>query len=158
MVAILNFQNNNIQDNIASDISYENDSNYQLLEASTNSIKNSIAYRSISISVPLNGSRLFIAINDLIAIEADSNYSVLHTINGKKILTSKTLKHWHEKINNSNLIRVHSKYLINRKHIQSIERKHGTITMTNAMEVMCSRRCRKTILFNISNTIIEEYI
>jgi DNA-binding LytR/AlgR family response regulator len=49
-----------------------------------------------SIYIKANGLGRYINIKDIIMIKAESNYSYLYLLNGDCLLTSKTLKYWHE--------------------------------------------------------------
>lgn len=71
-------------------------------------------------------------------VKSESNYSVIFTNSGEKILTSKTLKYWHTKLNDSDLIRVHASYLVNRKYIKSILLKDKKINLNLNYQVTYS--------------------
>ncbi len=60
----------------------------------------------------------------LIFIEANGNYSTLHSLSRPQLLCSKTLKYFDERLVNSGFIRVHQSYLVNTMHILRYE--HGT--------------------------------
>jgi DNA-binding LytR/AlgR family response regulator len=81
-------------------------------------------------------------IYDIIMVEADDNYSTLYFSDGSNVYTARTLKSWANEIQNADMLRVHRSYLINRKHIASINLKTNYIQLSNGMQVSTSRRKR----------------
>jgi DNA-binding LytR/AlgR family response regulator len=84
-------------------------------------------------------------IKDIIMIKSESNYSIIHTISGEKILTSKTLKYWQEKTQESDLIRVHASYLINRRYIKSVILRDKKINLSLNYQVTYSASYKHTL-------------
>jgi len=85
--------------------------------------------QSEAIFVYTEGIKRRIAISDILLIKSESNYSIIHTLSGDKLLTSKTLKFWQETIKNTEIIRVHASYLINKQAIHSIVQKERKINL-----------------------------
>ncbi|MBK8700101.1 MAG: LytTR family transcriptional regulator [Saprospiraceae bacterium] len=90
-------------------------------------------------------SSRFVRINEILMVKAQSNYSVIHLINGETIMTSKTLKHWQEKLNAPQLWRVHQSYLINSKRITSIDRLENRIHLDDGNSVTYSKAGKKLL-------------
>jgi two-component system, LytTR family, response regulator len=86
-----------------------------------------------------NGLNQVVNVNDIIVICGDSNYSTIRLSNGKKILTSKTLKYWQELIDVSILKRIHKSTIINMERVQFINKSSRSITMDGDIEVKYSR-------------------
>ena len=84
-------------------------------------------------------------IKDIILIKSESNYSVIFTLSGEKILTCKTLKYWQEKTQESEMIRVHASYLVNRKYIKSIILKDKKINLSLNYQVTYSASYKHTL-------------
>ncbi len=83
---------------------------------------------------------------DIIMIEAESNYSIIHTINGERLHTAKTLKVWQRKLGHLKVfIRPHRSYLINTLHIEFFTLKSRTITLKGKIEVPIARRFRMNL-------------
>ncbi len=97
------------------------------------------------IFVGQNGNAKFVKVAEIVRIEAQSNYSSIYLDGGDIIFTSKTLKHWQEKFNAAQLIRVHQSFLINIKKIAHLELAKNTVTMTDKSSVMCSREGKKVL-------------
>jgi two-component system, LytTR family, response regulator len=97
------------------------------------------------IFVGQNGNARFVKVAEVIRIEAQSNYSSIYLEDGDVIFTSKTLKHWQEKFNAPQLIRVHQSYLINIKKIANLDLSKNTVTLTDKSCVSCSREGKKLL-------------
>jgi len=99
-----------------------------------------------SISVSEGNVRYFIALENIIMVEAESNYSTIHTLDGKKILTSKTLKHWISKIDDEHqFIRIHRSFLVNKTHVLGYEAKTSKLLLSNDKYAYCSRSFRSKV-------------
>lgn len=97
------------------------------------------------IFVGQNGGSRFVKVAEVVRIEAQSNYSSIYLEDGDVIFTSKTLKHWQEKFNAPQLIRVHQSYLINIKKIANLDLGQSKVTMTDESVVTCSREGKKIL-------------
>jgi DNA-binding LytR/AlgR family response regulator len=83
----------------------------------------------------------YIRLDDITMMQADSNYTTIHLTNGEKILTSKTLKYWSEKIKSrTDFIRPHRSYLVNKTHILSYQRSTNQLLLVQGQEIHVSRR------------------
>lgn len=84
-------------------------------------------------------------IDDIIMIQAQSNYAMFYLTNGCKILTSKTLKHWQETIISSAFIRIHDSFLVNKWHIKQIDYRSHRLILSSACIAKISRNIHKDI-------------
>ncbi len=84
-----------------------------------------------------------VSLSDIIMFKADSNYSLLYTVN-KTITLCKTLKEIESNISihHPNLIRIHKSYIINKFFLFNISCSGNkkTITLKNGLELEISRR------------------
>lgn len=79
---------------------------------------------------------IFIKIDEIVCVAADSSYSEFHLINGKKEISSKSLSVYEDILKDHLFIRVHKSYLINLKHIKKYQRgRGGYVCMANDMVV-----------------------
>ena len=93
-----------------------------------------------TINVKDQGITNIIFLSEVIMMEADSNYTTIHLVNGKRILTSKTLKYWLQKIgSNSDFIRPHRSFLINKKYIVSYQANPRCIFISGNITIPMSR-------------------
>ena len=94
------------------------------------------------------GIKKKIAINDIVMIVADSNYSTVYLSDGRRILTSKTLKVWSELLDETlRFVRPHRSYLVNSGHILGYRKHPRTMMISGDIEMTISRR------FNIKQLV-----
>lgn len=99
------------------------------------------------IAVPSLEGVHFINIKDIIRVEAESNYSVFHFADKRKLTASKTLKQVEEALEGYSFFRPHKSHIINLQFISRYVRgEGGTIIMTDGQEVEVSRNKKKEFL------------
>jgi two-component system LytT family response regulator len=84
------------------------------------------------------GERQF-PVNQIVRLEADSNYTWIHALRTAKFLASKTLKELEEQLSNNNFIRAHKSHLVNRKHILQLT-EEGQLVLRDESRIEVSRR------------------
>jgi two-component system LytT family response regulator len=97
----------------------------------------------------MNIAKLIIP-SEIVYLEADQNYSILHFNNGRTSLSAFTLKYYHRKEEINHFLRIHRSFLLNPNHIRDIY-KIGRITfikMSNGKEIQVSRR-KKLLVENL---------
>ncbi len=99
------------------------------------------------LAIPTLDGLLFYDINDIIHLEASSNYTNIH-INGKpKITASKTLKEFEDLLPEESFFRTHHSHLINLNFIKRyIKGDGGQIELQNGNFVDVSRRKKDEFL------------
>jgi DNA-binding LytR/AlgR family response regulator len=87
-----------------------------------------------NLSYPLHTSILY--------LEADINYTIFHLIDGKKIISSFTLKKYEQKQELGAFLRVNKSYLLNPDFIKNCQKngKKTSIELSNGKVVQVSRR------------------
>lgn len=99
------------------------------------------------IAIPSLEGVHFINIKDIIRVEAESNYSVFHFADKRKMTASKTLKQVEEALEGYSFFRPHKSYIINLHYISRyIRGEGGVIIMTDGSEVEVSRNKKKEFL------------
>lgn len=75
-------------------------------------------------------------------LEADINYTIFHLHDGKKLVSSFTLKRYQEDSRMAGFLRVHKSYLLNPAFVKSVEKegKTATVTMQDGTSLKVSRR------------------
>ena len=63
--------------------------------------------------------------NDIVFIEADSNYSVFHLKNQENIVISKHLKEFEEILDHKVFVRIHKSVIVNFKYVKGYSHKNG---------------------------------
>jgi len=96
--------------------------------------------------VQLQSKTLFLEINDIVFLEADSNYTSIHMSNGVSHLTSKTIKHFQEKLSHSKFFRPHQSFLINAEYIEEYNKSESCIILRNRKNIPVSKNKRDGLL------------
>lgn len=75
-------------------------------------------------------------------LQADVNYTIFHLSDGKKIVSSFTLKKYENDSRLSGFLRVSKSYLVNPDFIENIakEGKKAKVTLLSGKEILVSRR------------------
>ena len=77
--------------------------------------------------------------DNIISIEASSNYSLFNLEKGKTILASKTLKEFEMKLPSNQFLRCHRSYIVNYKHITKyINKNGGYLELSNNTQIPLS--------------------
>lgn len=86
-----------------------------------------------------------IPLQEIIMLEGLVNYTILHLLNGRKVLIPRTLKLFESVLENYDFLRTHRGFIINCGHLQSIDNDGLSMCMTNNLMAIISRR-RKGIV------------
>lgn len=93
------------------------------------------------ITLPSGQGYRLVDIDEIIRIEADSNYSVFHLNNLEKIAVSKILKEYEEILPEERFVRVHKSSIVNLKYVKEYNSKNGLqVILTNGDAITVSRR------------------
>jgi len=106
------------------------------LEENLNKIK-----KITKLNLPhLNGFHI-LNVNNILYVEADSNYSIFHLENNDRVIVSKHLKEYEEILVNTGFSRIHKSTIINLQHLTHYSNKNGLIVcMSDNSEHTVSRR------------------
>src|SRR5690606_4557988 len=83
------------------------------------------------ITLPSGQGYKLVDVDDIIHIEADSNYSIFHLKSakghpdGEKITVSKVLKDYEEILPEDKFVRVHKSSIVNLKYVKEYNNKNG---------------------------------
>jgi two-component system LytT family response regulator len=95
----------------------------------------------LKIAIPQLGGINFVNVEDIISLQADSNYTILHLGNMQKIVVSKTLKDFEEILDARQFVRIHKSYIVHLKYIKEYSTTDGgTVKMTDGNLWSISRR------------------
>ena len=99
------------------------------------------------LAIPTLEGLFFYDINDVVHLEANSNYTNIHFSNKTKIIASKTLKEFEELLPEEIFFRTHHSHLINLNYIKRyIKGDGGQIELQNGVYVDVSRRKKEEFL------------
>ncbi|TCD08201.1 response regulator transcription factor [Pedobacter frigidisoli] len=93
------------------------------------------------LTLPYGQGFKMIDVDDIIYIEADSNYSVVHLSNEDKITVSKVLREFEELLPTEQFVRIHKSSIINLNHLKEYNSKNGLqVFLKNGESINISRR------------------
>lgn len=93
------------------------------------------------LTLPYGQGFKMIDVDDIIYIEADSNYSIVHLSNQEKITVSKVLREFEELLPTEQFVRVHKSNIINLNHLKEYNSKNGLqVFLKNGESINISRR------------------
>jgi two-component system LytT family response regulator len=105
------------------------------------------------IAISLADKIEFIAVNKIIRLEAEGNYTHIYLVNKKKYLVCKTLKEYQELLEGYQFIRTHQSHLVNLNKITAYFRTEGgSIVMEDDSQIPISRLKRDEVLQKILNS------
>lgn len=104
------------------------------------------------ITLPSGQGYRLVDIDDIIHIEADSNYSVFYFTNQEKIAVSKILKDYEEILPDNRFVRVHKSSIVNLKYVKEYNSKNGLqVILSNGETITVSRRRASDFFEKIKN-------
>ncbi|HEY3386104.1 MAG TPA: LytTR family DNA-binding domain-containing protein [Saprospiraceae bacterium] len=89
---------------------------------------------------------------DIVRLEACDNYTRVFLANQKKILASKVLKEFAQKLEPMGFLRTHRSHLVNTRYITHID-PCGTITMADTSTAEISRSKRREVIAAMRTSI-----
>lgn len=109
---------------------------------SINNLIGDLQSKSIrKITLPSGTGYRVVDLDDIICVEADSNYSIFHLISLEKITVSKVLKDYEEILPEDRFVRIHKSSIVNLKYVKEYNAKNGLLlTLTNGEIITVSRR------------------
>lgn len=121
------------------------DGNKRLELLLQNFLEEKTAHQRIAIS-SMEGLQ-FVTTNDIIYLEANSNYTSFYLADNRKITATKTLKDFEEILPASMFIRIHHSYLINKNGIEKyIKGEGGQVVMKNGVTLDVARRKKEEFM------------
>jgi two-component system, LytTR family, response regulator len=86
---------------------------------------------TVKIALPQIGGINFLDINEIVSLQADSNYTIVHKTDLQKMVVTKTLKEFEEVLNSDQFVRIHKSNLVNVKCITEYSTADGGIVKMN---------------------------
>lgn len=93
---------------------------------------------------PYKGGIHFIHPDQIIRLEADSNYTYIHVCDRKPLLMAKVLSDYESLLKPFGFIRTHRSHLVNRLHVSGLN-VNGNMIMDDKSVAEISRRKRKLV-------------
>jgi two-component system, LytTR family, response regulator len=102
------------------------------------------------LALPTGDGLVFVKLADILYCEASSNYTFIHTSDGKKHVVSRTLKEYEDLLVEIDFFRIHNSYLVNINVIKKYVRGDGGyVVLTNDVSLDVSKRKKEAFLAKI---------
>ena len=108
-------------------------------------LKHKIELSNNTIAIKDGKDLHLIKLENIIYLEAKSNYCSIYLREKKTLFTSKTLKYWEEKIPTSVFIRCHKSYIFNINEVEKLIPAENSILMSNGSQIKVSRDMSKNV-------------
>ncbi|MCU0470651.1 MAG: LytTR family transcriptional regulator [Arcicella sp.] len=86
-----------------------------------------------------------ILIDQIVLLKGDANYTIFHLEGGTSKVVPHNIKFFESYLETKGFVRIHRTYMINPTHIKSIDAENHTITMSDGLEAIISRRREKNL-------------
>lgn len=103
------------------------------------------------LALPVSDGLELVPVDDILYCESDSNYTVVHLKDKKRLVISRTLKEFEDILEGDAFVRVHHSHLINVKHVKKyIRGEGGEVIMVDGTNVAVSRRKKQELMDSLS--------
>lgn len=106
--------------------------------------------QSNTVSIATYNGHFFFNTQEIVRLQACSNYTNIYFIDKKKMLTSKVLKEFVAVLEPLGFIRTHRTHLVNKEHIAFVS-KDGSVVMKDESVAEISRRMKKGVMKVLTN-------
>jgi len=100
--------------------------------------------KTLTIAIPGSEGHFFLKPGDIVRCEADRNYTLFHLNDGRRLISSKTLKEYEDLLSGHGFIRVHKSHLINTDYVENYAGREF-LRLRNGLEIEVSRRRRALV-------------
>lgn len=85
----------------------------------------------VKIALPQLGGINFLDVNEIISLQADSNYTIIHKQDMQKSVVTKTLKDFEDILDGNQFVRIHKSHIVNLRHVTEYSTADGGIVKMN---------------------------
>ncbi len=85
----------------------------------------------VKIALPQLGSISFLDVNQIVSLQADSNYTIIHKQDMQKNVITKTLKDFEDILDPNQFVRIHKSHIVNLKYVNEYSTTDGGIVKMN---------------------------
>ena len=115
-------------------------------------------YKNMNLfTVSKHGGLLVFPVNDIIRLQASSNYTYIFFANNKKLLSAKVLHNFEEQLIPAGFIRIHNSHLVNKDYIKRIDTS-GNVYLNDDTIINIARRRRKQVIQYLKGATIDNNI
>jgi len=100
----------------------------------------------IQLHIPTDKGMKIVEADNIIRIEARSNYSKLFFKNERPLTVAKVLHWFEDRLQQNSFYRIHKTHIVNREYICNVSPAGNMLTLANGEQIKISRRRRLSIL------------
>lgn len=105
------------------------------------------------IAVPNRNGFTYYNTDDIVAIEAEGSYTLIHFSNNKQVLVSRGLRDFELSLSDKGFLRVHKSFLVNMDHVCELHRDdNGYLVMSNGSKIYLSTKDKSEIIKKIKES------
>lgn len=101
------------------------------------------------------GKKHLLNLQEVVRLEAKSNYTLIYLIKERPILVAKVLSFYEAELQGAGFMRVHRSHLVNKHYIRSVTKK-GMIVLYNEEKVLLPRRKKKILYSQLQGSMREK--
>ena len=109
---------------------------------------------SYKLPVSTSEGLYFFYSDEIVRLEASSNYTYIHFTNRKPMLIAKVLGEYEEQLAIAGFVRTHRSHLVNKQYVTFIDGQ-GNIVMEDNSRVEISRRKKKEVLTELKKCFFQ---
>ena len=108
------------------------------------------------IAIPMHNRILILETKDILFLKADSNYTHIHSVQGRHVIASCTLKHFERAFRPPAFLRVHKSYIIQTSAIREYMTGEGCLILTDGSILPVSRSRKDLLLRYLSRLMLNQ--
>jgi two-component system LytT family response regulator len=98
-------------------------------------------------AIPTPTGLTFVALSDIIRLQAKSSYTVIHMINKQQVMTTRTIKDYEDILPQHIFYRIHNSHIINLNKIRKYQKgRGGTVIMEDNTHIEVATRRREEFM------------
>lgn len=102
------------------------------------------------IALPTNERMELYALSDICSIQASGSYVEIQLSDGSRVVASKSIRYFEEKLPSKVFFRCHKSYMVNLNHIENFNPQEKLIILTTGEEIPVSARKKEAFINEIS--------
>jgi two-component system LytT family response regulator len=101
----------------------------------------------MKLCIPFSKGFQVVDIQNILYVEADSNYSNFHFVNKSVVCASKPVHEYATLLEDCNFVRIHKSYVVNLDHVTTyIKGEGGSVILSGGQEIEVSRRKKELLM------------
>lgn len=101
----------------------------------------------LRIAVATNKGTRYLKLSEVASVQAMAPYCYLYLVNGQRLFSNQSIRHYAEKLQETGFVRIHKSWLINVRAVTLYDNEgHGEVTLVNEQRISFSRGKKRKFL------------